>query len=74
MHMWVEVCNIVVHVKNRCPHRILVMSTPEEDFTSKKHDVSHFKIFSSTVYVHVTKDTRKKLELTAKVCIFVGYT
>jgi hypothetical protein len=49
------------------------MSTPEESFTGKKPDVSHFKIFGSSVYVHVTKNTRKKLELTAEVGIFVGY-
>jgi hypothetical protein len=59
---------------NRCPHRVLGMSTPEEAFTGKKLDVSHFKIFISSIYVHVTKDARKKLEPTAKVGIFVGYT
>jgi hypothetical protein len=48
------------------------MSTHEEDFTDNKHDVSHFKIFGSFVYVHVTKDARKKLELTAEVGIFWG--
>jgi hypothetical protein len=74
MHLWVEVCNTVVYVKNYCPHRVLGMSTPEEDFTSNKPDVSHFKIFGSTIYVHVAKDSRKKLELTAEVGIFVGYT
>jgi predicted nucleotidyltransferase len=50
------------------------MSTLEEAFTSNKPDVSHFKIFGSSVYVHVTKDARKKLEPTSKVGIFVGYT
>ena len=50
------------------------MSTPEEAFTGKKLDISHFKIFGSFVYVHVTKDARKKLELTTEVRIFVGYT
>ena len=49
------------------------MSTPEEVFTSKKPDVLHFKIFGSSFYVHVTKDVRKKLELTDEVGIFVGY-
>jgi hypothetical protein len=73
MNLWVEACNIGVYVQNRCPHRILGMSTPEEYFTGKKPDVSHFKIFGSSVYVHVTKDARKKLELTAEVGIFVGY-
>ena len=72
MHLWAEACNTVVYVQNRCPHRVLGMSTPEETFTSKKLDVSHFKIFGSSVYVHVTKDARKKLEPTVEVGIFVG--
>ena len=50
------------------------MSTLEEAFTSKKPDVSHFNIFGSFVYVNMTKDTRKKLEPTAEVGIFLGYT
>jgi hypothetical protein len=32
-----------------------------------------FKIFGSSVYVHVTKDSRKKLEPTTEVGIFLGY-
>ena len=74
MHLWVEACNTTVFVKNRCPHQILGMSTPEEAFTSNKLDVSHFKIFGSSINVHVTKDTRKKLEPTAEIGIFVVYT
>jgi hypothetical protein len=58
--------------ENRCPHRVLGMSTPEEAFIGKKLDVSHFKIFGSSVYVHVIKNTRKKLEPTAEVGIFWG--
>ena len=49
------------------------MSTPEVDFSGKKPDVSYFKIFGSSVYFHVTKDARKKLEPTTKVGIFLGY-
>ena len=52
MHLWVEACKIVVFVQSCCPHRILGMSTFEEDFTSKKLDVSHFRIFGSFAYVH----------------------
>jgi hypothetical protein len=74
MHLWEEACNTMVYVKNHCPHRVLGMSTPKEAFTSKKLDVSHFKIFGSFVYVHVTKDARKTLEPTVEVGIFVGYT
>ena len=74
MHLWAEACNIVVYVQNRCPHRVLGMSKPEEDFTGKKLNVSHLNIFGSSVYVHVTKNARKKLEPTTEVGIFVGYT
>jgi hypothetical protein len=73
MHLWAEACNTAVYVQNHCPHRILGMSTPEEDFTAKKLNVSHFKKFGSSVYVHVTKDSKKKLEPTVEVGIFVGY-
>ena len=48
------------------------MSTLEKAFTSKKPE--HFKIFGSSVYVHVTKDAKKKLEPTIEIGIFVGYT
>ena len=50
------------------------MSTPEEAFFGTKPDISHLRIFGSHVYIHVTKDARKKLELTAEVGIFLGYT
>ena len=49
------------------------MSTPEEDFSGKKPDVSYFKIFGSSVYFHVTKDSRKNLEPTTEIGIFVWY-
>ena len=73
MHLWAEASNSVVYLQNRCPHRVLGMITPEEGFTGKKLDVSQFNIFGSSVYVHVTKDTRKKLEPIVEVGIFVGY-
>ena len=74
MHLWAEACNTAVYVQNRCPHRVLGMSTPKEDFTGKKLDISHLNIFGSPVYIHVTKDARKNLKPTVEVGIFVGYT
>ena len=61
IHMWAEACNTAVYVQNRCPHRILGMSTPKEGFSGKKPDISHLRIFGSLAYIHVTKDPRKKL-------------
>ena len=50
------------------------MKTPEEAFSGKRPDVGHFRIFGSSVYFHVTKDERKKLEPTTELGIFMGYT
>lgn len=74
LHLWVETCNIAVYVHNHCPHKIVGMSKPEEDYSGKRPDISHLRIFGSLVYMHVTKDARKKLELTTLVGIFMGYT
>eukprot|EP00253_Pinus_taeda_P005883 PITA_05883 len=72
LHLWAEACNTTFYVQNRCPHKILGMSTPKEAYSGKKPDLSHLRIFGAKVYMHVTKDARKKLEPTAEVGIFVG--
>ena len=74
LHLWAEACNITVYVQNRCPHKVLGMSTPEEAYSGKRPDISHLRIFGSPVYMHVTKDARRKLDPTAEVGLFVGYT
>eukprot|EP00253_Pinus_taeda_P035680 PITA_35680 len=60
LHLWAEACNTTVYVQNRCPHRILGMSTPEETYSGKKPDLSHLRIFGANVYMHVTKDARRR--------------
>eukprot|EP00253_Pinus_taeda_P007000 PITA_07000 len=72
--LWAKACNIVVYLQNRSLHHILQMKTPKEAFSNKRPDVGHFRIFGSSVYCHVTKDARKKLEQTAELGILVGYT
>ena len=74
LHLWAEACNTIVFVQNRSPHQIISMSTLEDDFSSKKPDVSYFNFFGSSIYFHVTKYARKKLEPTTNFGIFVGYT
>ena len=48
--------------------------TPEEAFSGTKPDVSHLKVFGSSVYVHIPKDKRSKLDPSSKKGIFVGYS
>lgn len=69
-----EVANTVVYVQNRCPHQALDFKTPEEVFTGKKPDVSHFRIFGCLVYFHVSKAKRNKLDASGKKGSFVGYS
>ena len=35
--------------------------------------MSHFRIFGASIYCHVSKDSRKKLEPTVEMGVFVGY-
>jgi len=74
LHLWAEASNILVYLQNRTLHHILGMKTLEEAFSGKRLDVGHFRIFGSSVYCRGTKEAWKKLELTAELGIFVGYT
>ena len=74
LHLWAGACNTTIYLQKQSPHEILGMITPEEDFLGRKSDVSHFRDFGDSIYCHVSKDSRKKLELTTKFGIFVGYT
>ena len=74
LHLWAEACNTTIYVQNRSPHQILESKTLEETYFIKRPDVGHFRVFGSSIYCHVTKDSQKKLEPTKKLGIFVGYT
>eukprot|EP00253_Pinus_taeda_P008740 PITA_08740 len=73
LHLWAEACNTTIYAQNRSPRQILEMKIPKEAYSGKRSDVGHFRIFGSSVDCHVTKDTRKKLEPTIELGIFVGY-
>jgi len=69
-----EATNITIYVQNRSLHQALDFKTPEEVFTGKKLDVSHFRIFGCPVYFHVPKEERNKFESFGKKGIFVSYS
>jgi len=72
--LWEEDANTIVYVQNRCPHQALDFKIPKEVFTSKKPDVSHFRIFGCPVYFHVPKEKINKLGACGKKGIFLGYS
>ena len=73
MHLWVEAARTTLYVQNYTPHRVIKNKTPEEVFFSKKAEVSHLRIFSCPVYIHIPKEKRTKLDFLGKKGIFVGY-
>ena len=71
IHIWVEASITVVYVHNHTPHRVLENKSPEEFFYGKKPEVSHLRIFSCPVYIHIPKEKRTKLDPLGKKGIFV---
>ena len=55
------------------PHSALDSKTPKEVFTGKKPDVSHFTVFGCSIYFHVLKAKRSKLDAFGKKGMFLGY-
>ncbi len=64
----------IVYIMNRTPIVVVHGMTPEEKFTGKKPNVSHFKVFGYIAYVHVPDEKRSKLNPKAEKCIFIGYS
>jgi hypothetical protein len=63
-----------VYIQNRCPRSILKDKTPEEVFLGIKPEVGHLRIFECTVYIHVPKEKRTKMESSRKKRVLVGYS
>lgn len=70
---WAEAVAMAAYIMNRTISSILMNKTPEEVWTGNKVNVSHMKIFGSTVLVHVPKEKRKKFDSKSRKMIFVGY-
>lgn len=72
---WVQAVQTAGYLVNRCPtNAIDEDKTPFECWEGKKPDVSRLRAFGSTVYVHVPKERRKKLDAKAWKGVFVGYS
>jgi hypothetical protein len=73
MCLWEEATMAIVYVQNRLSHSALGLNTLEEMFTGKNLEVSHLKIFSCPLFIHIPKEKRNKLDPSGKKGIFVGY-
>ena len=71
---WWDAVAAFTHVHNRSPSAsIPAGKTPFELWSGSKPDVSHFRVFGCTSYVHVKKDKRSQLASHTEKCVFIGY-
>jgi hypothetical protein len=73
-YFWAKAVVTTVYIMNRTPIAVVHGMTPKEKFTSKKPDVSHFRVFGFIVYVHVPDEKRSKLDPKPEKCIFIRYS
>ena len=72
MHLWVEAVRTNVYVQNHTPHRVLDNKTPKDDFLGEKPKFIHLRIFGFSMYIHIPKEKRTKLDPSRRKGIFIG--
>ena len=55
---WAEAVSTAVYIMNRTPTAAVHDVTPEEKYTGKRQEVSHFKVFGCIAYVHIPNELR----------------
>jgi hypothetical protein len=73
MFLWAEVCNTIMSVQNKSPHRIFGDKTLEEAFSRVKPHIGHLRIFGCLVYIHVSVEKRTRLEPSGKKGVIERY-
>ncbi len=53
--------------------RLYQVQLPILSGSTRKPDISHFRVFGCTAYVYIQRDKRKSLQPHMEKCIFVGY-
>ncbi|XP_060964985.1 retrovirus-related Pol polyprotein from transposon RE2 [Cannabis sativa] len=77
-YLWGDAVLTASYLINRMPTKVLHYTTPLKCFkkffpTSRINSDLPLKIFGSTVFVHLPKMSRSKLDPRAEKCIFLGY-
>ena len=70
----VKVVSTFIYIMNRTLIEIVHDVTLEGNFTSGKPNLAHLKVFGCIIYVHISDELGNKLNIKAKISIFVGYS
>lgn len=75
---WADAITYAVYLMNRVPSRVLSFRTPLEQLDNHVTISSSLhlqpRVFGCTVYVHLHKNQRSKLDPCAEKCIFLGFS
>ena len=72
-NLWAETLSTAVYLRNHSPTKAVKGMTPFEALHGKRPDVGQLRVFGCASYAHIAKDERKKLDMTARRCVLVGY-
>ncbi|KAI5747542.1 hypothetical protein M8J77_015823 [Diaphorina citri] len=72
-NLWSEAVYAAAYILNRSPTCALKDKTPAEAWFEEKPNVKNLKRFGCTIYYHVPKELRQKLDDKCRKGIFVGY-
>ncbi|KAM2882470.1 hypothetical protein COP2_015447 [Malus domestica] len=72
--LWSQALLTAAYIINRLPTRVLNSKSHFEVMKGRTADLTHFRIFGCTCYVHVQANHRDKLEPRAIKCVFMGYS
>ena len=75
---WGEAVKSAAYLINRTPSRVIDFQTPQQKLQSLL-SIPHLpnlepRVFGCTIYIHIPKILRNKLNPYAKRCVFVGYS
>lgn len=73
LKLWAEAVNSAVYIINRTGTSSVKHKTPYELWYGKPASFEHFRTFGCELYVHIAKESRRKLDAKARKCLFVGY-
>ncbi|CAN1807780.1 Retrovirus-related Pol polyprotein from transposon TNT 1-94 [Linum perenne] len=72
-HFWAEAVSTSAYLINRGPSVPLGCRLPEEVWSGREVKLSHLKVFGCVAYVHISDQSRSKLDPKSQKCIFLGY-
>lgn len=72
-HLWAEIVKAEGDILNLRSTKRYPDKTPTELFLGKKPTIAHLRIFGSSVFTHVSKPSRTKLDPRAEKCILLSF-